>query len=199
MKSRSASSLIPSLEFLVKALPRIRSRGWPAVLNSIPAVIRQLHYANAADALIIVADSDDSPLHADGHEKTTDQSCRYCQIQEKVDFTLNSIATPGPLVAIGIAAPAIEAWYLFPDDASLSEATWRNSLGGGRRPDVRRELKKRVYGTQFPTQTIEVVKAEQAAHRLLANMKSFEDHFPNGFGPLARAVRSWRNIGQGNQ
>ena len=114
---------------------KIRSRGWPAVLNELSAVIRQLHYAEAADALIVVADSDDTPLHETIHEEAPLQDCRLCQLRRKSQETIVDLSSPRLKVAVGIAVPAIEAWYLFSSDASLTESTWRTYLGSGPRKD----------------------------------------------------------------
>ncbi|PYS01877.1 MAG: hypothetical protein DMG16_10855 [Acidobacteria bacterium] len=170
---------------------KIRSRGWPAVLNTLPAVIRQLHYTESADGLIVVADSDDTPLHETHHDSEASVDCRLCQLRKKAVDVLSDLPAATFKVAIGIAVPAIEAWYLFPTDARLTESTWRQHLGSGPRPDIRRNLKKKVYGTELPSQTVENQRAEDAAKQLISNLHLFEQHFPNGFGPLAQALRSW--------
>ncbi len=152
----------------------------------------QLHYQGLADGLIIVADSDDSPLHEDGHDASPQEECRLCQIRMRANGVTARLPSAVLRIAVGIAVPAIEAWYLFSSDASLTESTWRMLLGSGPRADVRRNLKKRVYGTEFPSQTGENLKAEQAAKGLLPNLVSFDRHFPGGFGPLAKTLRTWR-------
>lgn len=40
---------------------RPRSRGWPAVKEVLPAVMRQLHYRTDALRLVVVADGNHSP------------------------------------------------------------------------------------------------------------------------------------------
>src|SRR5258708_1171971 len=43
-------------------MPELRSRGWPAVRNVLPAVIKTLHFQARADGLIVVVDSNHSSL-----------------------------------------------------------------------------------------------------------------------------------------
>lgn len=101
------------------------------------------------------------------------------------------LSSPLLKVAVGIAVPAIEAWYLFSRDASLTESTWRTHLGSVPRTQVRRKLKQKVYGTEMPTRPIAKEAATTAATHLVSNLVSFEQHFPNGFGPLAKTLRTW--------
>jgi membrane associated rhomboid family serine protease len=61
---------------------KVRSRGWPAILNVIPAVIKHLHHQQAADNLIIVADSDDTRLHEPDHDANPVDQCRLCQLRK---------------------------------------------------------------------------------------------------------------------
>jgi hypothetical protein len=52
----------------VSSLP-LRSRGWPSVIKVLPTVIKFLHYQTDAEALVVIADSDDSPIHRSSHEQ----------------------------------------------------------------------------------------------------------------------------------
>ena len=56
-------------EALSVAMPPIRTRGWPSVLQVIPTIMRYLHYRTDAEALVIVADANHSPLHQLLHEE----------------------------------------------------------------------------------------------------------------------------------
>ena len=95
----------------------------------------------------------------------------------------------GFLVAVGLAVPAIEAWYLCGVDHHVTEATWINArLQGVSPPYSRLSLKEAVYGsTRNPT----ISKAEEAATRLCGTLPLLEQDFPVGFGMFASEVRGW--------
>src|SRR4051812_24290344 len=63
-----------------------RSRGWPSVIRVLPAVLKYLHYRTDADAVVVIADSDDSPIHQSAHDQAggEDAQCRLCQLREVV-------------------------------------------------------------------------------------------------------------------
>ena len=92
-------------------------RGWPGVRYQLPTLLKHLHYRTDAEALVVVADSDDSPVHQSVHEQPgqADTQCRRCSLREVAGQELVRL-TPLPgrapvKIAIGIAIPAIEAWY----------------------------------------------------------------------------------------
>jgi hypothetical protein len=93
--------------------------------------------------------------------------------------------------AIGLAVPAIEAWYLSGLDPHINEATWTRKLKSEPITYTRRTLKKKVYGTERPTIEIETVHATKAAIRLVNDLSLLEQLFPNGFGAFAHDVRNW--------
>ncbi len=47
----------------VPARPRLQSRGWPGLMNVLPTIIGHLHYRTDCEALVVVCDSDQAPLH----------------------------------------------------------------------------------------------------------------------------------------
>ena len=51
----------------------LRGHGWSSVRNVLPAVLKHLHYCTQAEALILVVDSDDSPVHQQSHEQPEGQ------------------------------------------------------------------------------------------------------------------------------
>src|SRR5262245_3483704 len=67
-------------------LPNLQARGWPGVKGSITAVLRELHYSTDAEALVIVVDSDDSPVHHNNHDQPdgADLKCRLCYLRNEV-------------------------------------------------------------------------------------------------------------------
>src|SRR5215212_1976636 len=104
----------------VPSLP-LRSRGWPYVLRVLPTVIKFLHYQTDAEAIVVIADSDDSPVHRSSHDQAgnAEVGCRLCQLRKVFKETkLTAITGRGELkIAVGLAVPAIEAWYLCGVDA----------------------------------------------------------------------------------
>ncbi len=179
------------------ALTPLRSRGWPAVIRVLPAILPRLHYHTNAEALVVVADSDDSPVHQSGHDiiGQRETNCRLCQLRGEVESQkarLAPVSGRGVIkTALGLAVPAIEAWYRCGLDPQVSEATWARKLTSERIAYTRNSLKRVVYGTERPSIQIETAKAVEAAGRLANNLPLIEKLFPSGFGAFANDVRSW--------
>ena len=178
------------------ALPSLRTRGWPSVRNVLPSVLKHLHYHTAAEACIIVVDSDNSSIHQEAHNLfDTDTECRVCQLNTIVNQTLKhvgSAAGRSPLkVTLGLAVPAIEAWYCCGIDPHSTEAMLIQQLGAPAY-ELKNQLKRDVYGTDRPSLELETRRAIEEATRLIQDLNIIERLFPAGFGTLARDVRSWR-------
>ena len=60
-----------------------RARGWPNVLQVLPAVIRHLHFNTDVDTLVVTCDSDDTPVHTAAHDAPQyyHPHCRMCQLR----------------------------------------------------------------------------------------------------------------------
>jgi hypothetical protein len=179
--------------------PPLRSRGWPAVKQVLPAVILHLCYHTDAEGLVVIVDSNHAPPHEAAHDETAAaaEGCRFCQLRRIATQTLAKARIGGKQaslqVAIGLAVPAIEAWLLCDQTPSPSEATWRNGLKQGRDPYTKQQLKQQAYGAErlaWPA-----LKERMAAHarRLAPRLDQLERAFPDGFGPLAQTVRRWRS------
>lgn len=179
------------------SLPPLRSRGWPSVIRVLPTVLKFLHYRTDADALVVIVDSDDSPLHQDAHDQPGGEEvrCRICQLRAVTDSEIGRLsAVPGRELiktALGLAVPSIEAWYLCGLDPQVNEATWARRLQSELITYTRRTLKRDVYGTERPSIEIEERRAIEAANRLVADLSQLEQLFPIGFGYFARGVRNW--------
>ena len=93
--------------------------------------------------------------------------------------------------AIGLAVPAIEAWYVCGLHPNVSEAAWIRALASGAFDYTRNDLKREAYGTDRPSLPMETRKAEEQARRLAAQLDLLERQFPIGFGALAADVRGW--------
>ncbi|MBA3439330.1 MAG: hypothetical protein H0T92_05620 [Pyrinomonadaceae bacterium] len=178
-------------------LPPLRTRGW-TVINLLPAIIKKLHYQTDAEALVVVWDSDDSPVHQSSHDEASGEGarCRLCQTRSVINLEKSRLrAVPGRSViktAVGLAVPAIEAWYRCGLDPHVSEATWIRKLQYGEAGIyTRKSLKNDVYGNDRPSSPIKTLYANQSASRLVRDLTLLEQLFPNGFGPFARDLRSW--------
>ena len=98
--------------------PGFRARGWPSVAQVLPAVLRHLHFNTDADGVLVEVDADDSVVHTEQHERPDyfHPQCRICKLRAVVRQTVKKLpAAEGRhrlLRAVGVAVPAIEAWYL---------------------------------------------------------------------------------------
>ena len=176
----------------------LRARGWPSVEQVLPSILRHLHFNTEADGLVVVVDSDDSPVHTAEHEAPGyyHPLCRICRLRAVFRRTLKNLppahGRERVLRAVGLAVPAIEAWYLCGRDTSVTEAMWVSGQVAGLAPYTRRELKWRVYGTERPSLPLEIRRAVQEVSRHHGDLRRLENDFPQGFGSLARDLRSWR-------
>jgi hypothetical protein len=177
---------------------QFRGRGYTNILATLQKVLLHLHYRTDADALAVVIDSDATPLHTSAHDAPNqrDARCRICQMAEQIEEAeriLRSRNTePRLRVALGLAVPAAEAWYLCDSDLGTSEAMWLRTLEGKRQPYTKRHLKELSYGTDRANRTLMESKAEGHAKRLAGDLMRLERCFPNGFGILANTVRRWK-------
>jgi hypothetical protein len=176
-------------------LPGFRARGWPNVAQLMPAVLRHLHFNTDADALIVVVDSDDSVVHTADHDRPGyfHPHCRMCQLRAVHRQTTKRLpparGRDRVVRAIGVAVPAIEAWYLCGRDPSVSEASWIVGQETGRLPYTRSDLKVRVYGTDRPSLPQETVGAVREVERQRHDFRRLEHDFP-GFAALATDLRA---------
>src|SRR5258705_11865261 len=136
--------------------PRLRPGGWPHVLALLPSIIKALHYRTDVEGIAVVVDSDDSPVHNEAHEAFEEGylGCRLCELRTSIGLTLSrvtAVANRATLrIALGVAVPAIEAWYRCGIDPHVMEATWTRKLFGEKITYDRRSLKIDVYGSQQP-------------------------------------------------
>ena len=178
-------------------MPPIGTRGVSGVFTILPTVLKHLHYRTDADALVVVVDSDRTPVHKPEHEQAggADESCRLCKIRQTVDSALAQLqpvpGRPQIKIAVGIAVPAVEAWYRCGLDPHVTEAAWVERLSSGHSPYTTRSLKEDVYGTSRPSLDLETRRATEEAQRLTHDLQLLKQCFPTGFGALAREVRSW--------
>lgn len=170
-----------------------RRNNWHSAIKILPVVIRTLWFASDADALIVVVDSDDSPVHLNSHIPELAGSCRRCVIRKLIDYEIAQLPTRigrrALLTAVGLAVPSIEAWYRCIFDPHVNEATWNRKLLHDEAITFdRRTLKRDVYGTPL---MVDASKAKAAAERLRTEIPLIEQLFPGGFGSLVRDIRNW--------
>ncbi|MCH7988006.1 MAG: hypothetical protein IID46_02520 [Planctomycetes bacterium] len=177
---------------------RVRSSGVDAVLNSVPPVLKALHYHRTADALVVALDSDRSPVHLSDHipNDHAKLGCCSCNLHLIIEETLRHLRPipnqPKIQTAVAVAVPAIEAWYQFGRDSNCTEAGWiHRRTAGVDAPAEIRKLKRAVYGTDRPGQALSKGKAIEHAERLAADLTPLEEYFPNSFGVFAQQVREW--------
>lgn len=174
--------------------PGFRARGWPNVAQLMPAVIRHLHFNTDTDMLVVNVDSDDSVVHTAEHDAPTyyHPHCRMCQLRAIHRQTTKKLPPANGrervLRVVGVAVPAIEAWYLCGRDPDVSEAAWIAGQERGSLPYTRAQLKYRVYGTERPSLPQETVCAVREAERQRRDPRRLEHDFP-GFAALANDLR----------
>lgn len=184
-------------EPFVRVQPSLRARGWPSVAQVLPSIIRHLHFNTEADGLVVVVDSDDSVVHTAAHDAPDyyHPLCRMCQLRAIFRQTTKKLpAAHGRsrvLRGVGIAVPALEAWYLCGLEESVTEAAWTAGQEAAQMPYTRRELKQRTYGTERPNLQLETEIAVREARRHAKDTRRLEHDFP-GFAALAADVREWR-------
>ena len=182
--------------------PNLRARGWPSVEQVLPPILRHLHFNTEADGLVVVVDSDDSPVHTAEHEAPNFHHplCRICRLRAVFRRTIKNLppaknrstGQPRVLRAVGVAVPAIEAWLLCGRESAVTEQAWLAGQASGVQPYSRKDLKWRVYGTDRPTLPWEIKRAVEEVTRHRGDVRRLENDFPHGFGALARDLRSWQ-------
>jgi hypothetical protein len=146
--------------------------------------------------LIVVVDSDETAAHDRSHEDAgyVHSDCRCCLLHSTIQGLQKQLparAKASLKIAVGLAVPAIEAWYQCGIDVHSTEARFMredpNTLY-----ELRRELKRKTYGSvPAPGVTLRR-KAVEECTRLAKDLDMFERLFPIGFGMLARSLRSWK-------
>lgn len=178
--------------------PSLRARGWPSVAQVLPAVIRHLHFNTDAAGLAVVVDADDSVVHTADHDREGyyHPRCRMCQLRGIFRQTTKKLpparGRQRVLRCVGVAVPAVEAWYLCGRDATVSEQAWIDGQASGRLPYRRAELKMRVYGTDRPSLAHEIECAMKEVQRHRRDTRRLEHDFP-GFEAMAKDLRAWES------
>jgi hypothetical protein len=171
----------------------LRSRGWNAVRNTFLTTAKELHYQSDTDALVVVVDSNHTYLSI-GQMKN--RLREFQELAQNCRSQLRPISGRLPLkIAVGVAAPALEAWWLCRTHPQVSEAAWERGLGEKRDPYSKLDLKKWLYGAENNSLPHMTQKMVEAARDLENDLAVLERAFPRGFGSLAQEIRSWRRLG----
>jgi hypothetical protein len=200
--SADQAAMAVFIEGLIGAPPEpinidLSAHGVESVFGALDGVFRGVHYNSDAEGFVVVVDCDDTEMHAPEHEKAGGavERCRLCrarQIITQAQAQLKPVRGKAPLkVAIGLAVPTIEAWYLAGENHEVGEAAWRVGLAARKVPIDKRQLKRLVYGTDHPSIERETEIAIREARRIITNMTVIETAFPAGFGMMAKEIRSW--------
>lgn len=171
---------------------RNRSRGWPGVRRILPAVLLHLEYQTDAEALVVVIDSDLTPIHDGIHRGEPHPKCRVCEIIGSIVSARGTLSRPHRVkVAVGQAVPMIEAWLLAPGDHTVGEAQWRTTLtqGTGSALSVLDSLKPRCYTR--PSAAGRGGEALDRARNCTTRFEILRTRFPDGFAPWADEIASW--------
>ena len=178
--------------------PRARPGGWPSVRDLLPAVIKHLHYRTDAEGLVVVADSNSTPVDParppEGLE--TLEPSRLVQLRQAGSDALARLRPlvhrPPLKVAVGLAVPAIEAWLVCGAQPNVSENAWVQGLREKRLPYKKNDLKCVAYGTDRAGHRQQRQRAVEQAQRVTGMIDELQRRFPIGFGALADALRGWR-------
>jgi hypothetical protein len=171
----------------------LESRGWSSVRSVLPAISKTLQYRTDAEGLVVVVDSNHTYLSRD---EPKNRLREFQELVQRCQRELKRMSGRVPLkIAVGVAAPAIEGWWLFKTNPQICEAAWEKGLADGRDPYSKLELKRKLYGNLevFPLELM-MQKMTEAARAVSTDIPTLERNFPNGFGSLAKELRSWRRI-----
>jgi len=160
--------------------------------------MKALHYNSDADALVVVVDSNHTPVQVEPGDSPVAKTkrCRLQRLRDVVDDVVPHLKPVGGRtgtlkVALGLAVPAIEAWYLCGQRGEVSETAWTKGLAAGQDPYSKHQLKNLAYGTDRPQLSLEKERAVEHARRLASHLDLLQAKFPVGFGALRRAVSQW--------
>jgi len=177
--------------------PTRRAGGVGGALAIIGPTLRWLHYGRRADALVVVVDANDSPMHSAAPNETCPDAaeCRLCRLRREIARAqggLSPLPERGRIhTAAGLAVPAVEAWYLCGRDPNVSENAWIQGQAASSLPYTRKELKRKVYGTSRPSLAMETERAIAEMTRVASALDMLERKFPVGFGALLADLRRW--------
>lgn len=160
-------------------------RGWPAFKNTLGPALRSIRYQTKAEAIIVVVDSDGADLTPNAPTN------RYEEIQNTINSCL--VPTPAhptpPSVLLGMAVPAIEAWWLAHSQPGISENAWLQRRKHAPTYD-KLSLKRSLYGTDKPSLQHETDCMMRAARKAASHASTLCARFPLGLANIIRTIRT---------
>jgi hypothetical protein len=159
------------------------------VRQALPSVLHQVATRRLdAHAVVVVVDGDNCPASRGVPRSRTDamhQLIAKAKLSQEVP------------VALGVAAPAIEAWLLFNRLAGLNESGWESSLSAtGCNPRARKqELKRELYGESagVPGQRGDMMVAAMRELIDTGAIAAARAAFPAGLDAFLKTIESWRS------
>jgi hypothetical protein len=176
----------------------LAGHGVTSVFSALDGLFRGVYYNSDAEGLVVAVDCNASELHDPAHDDPGPASddCRLCRARKIIGKARRQLKSrpdrPHLKVAVGLAVPAIEAWYFVGTRHEVGEQTWRTRLEEKRDPSTRKKLKELMYGTTRPSLELETELAVREARRIIQNIEIIEKAFPVGFGSMAAEIRSWK-------
>jgi hypothetical protein len=177
--------------------PGIKGRGRSNIFLSIGPVYKGLHFNSDAEALVVVVDKDHDPVHSVAHDPpgNPDPACPLCKLRGSLASARRGLrprpSGPGLKVALGVAVPAIEAWYLCGRSSDVGEAAWATSVQAGKFAHLKNHFKQQVYGQDRVALVEAMERAKEEAKRVAHDIAKLEASFQQGFGALAADIRAW--------
>lgn len=173
--------------------------GCDQLLRLLPVIIKQHYFNGDTDGLVVVLDSDKTPVPGIVSDKTSET--RLDKVWEIIHDTQKALSPLSQvpqrerplLFGVGLAVPSMEAWLRCGIDPQVSEARWITALAENNLPYNTLRLKRDVYGTERPSLDLETEKMREEAGRIVNDglLPNLEKLFPAGFGSLARDLRKW--------
>lgn len=171
----------------------LQGRGYSQVRSSFEAIAKTLHYRSEAEGLVVVVDSNHTYLSGDD---TKNRLRDFQEVIERCRKQFKPVANRSSSlkIAVGVAASAIEAWWLCKTHPHISESAWEKGLNEKREPYTKSQLKNMLYEREFRSLEWMTQRMTEAAHDATKDVSTLEKNFPNGFGSLVKELRSWRRI-----
>jgi hypothetical protein len=172
----------------VESLVRIPG-GWTEVIKKLPPALRALRYGTDADVVVVSIDSDSTDL-------TPGSSTNRLDLLKEIikkNLSPRSPADRNLRAISGIAVPAIEAWWLAHNHSDISEIAWLERKK--QRPAYDKlELKRRLYGTERPSISLETDRMVCAAREAARHPDELCKKFPQGLASLVREIQALARV-----
>jgi hypothetical protein len=177
-------------------LQGLRVRGVNALFRTLESVVKRLHYRSFADALVVIADSDNCDVHDATHDGSQ-QRCRHCRLEREISRIKRELrrveGRPPFEIALVVATPSIEAWLVDGGSNCRSETAWRQARSRGvDAVSEIKQMKELAYGsTGLRNSPIRLARGLEHVEQLLERIDVVRAAFPDSFGRFVEAVRSW--------